>query len=77
MYNILIINALIITKMENENEKLLAELKEAMQNERISERTGTVSEWNHLREKMKARFPEKIISMLDASGFIVEWMKMK
>jgi hypothetical protein len=47
-------------------------LKESMKKYRV---TGTVKEWNFLREEAKETFDEKVIGMLDASGFITEWMK--
>lgn len=47
-------------------------LKEAMKKYRV---TGTVKEWNFLREEAKQIFDEKVIGMLDASGYITEWLK--
>jgi hypothetical protein len=35
---------------------------------------GTIQEWNTIREYAKEKYPEKIISALDGSGFITEWM---
>lgn len=31
--------------------------------------------WNAIREEAKTKFPDKLISQLDASGFITEWLK--
>lgn len=31
--------------------------------------------WNAIREEAKTKFPEKLISQLDASGYITEWLK--
>ena len=35
----------------------------------------SVQLWNAIREEAKTKFPEKLISHLDASGFITEWLK--
>ena len=35
----------------------------------------TVQSWNYLREEYKKDYDSKVISMLDASGFITKWLK--
>jgi len=48
--------------------KLQAELSD-------SENERSVKEWNNLRENAKKHYSKEVISMLDASGFINEWIK--
>jgi len=31
--------------------------------------------WNFIREEAKTKFPKELISQLDASGYITEWLK--
>lgn len=39
------------------------------------EKDRTVENWNYLRKNYKMEFDPQVISMLDASGFIVKWLK--
>lgn len=35
----------------------------------------TIANWNEIRETCKAQYNQKIIGMLDASGYITKWLK--
>jgi hypothetical protein len=36
----------------------------------------TVESWNYLREQFKTQYAERVIWMLDASGFISKWLSV-
>jgi hypothetical protein len=63
----------VLTNPDMDQEELEL-LKEALRQYRV---VGTVKEWNRLREEAKEHFPEHIISRLDASGYIYEWLEGK
>jgi len=56
------------------NEVTLETLKSSLN--MISSENRSVAVWNVKREIMKKTYPQKLISELDASGFIKEWLWM-
>ena len=54
------------------NEVTLETLKDSFN--RISLENRSVGVWNVKREIMKKTYPQKLISELDASGFIKKWL---
>jgi len=63
---------LLLNKTASAEDIELEVLKEALWKYRV---VGTIKEWNGLREEAKEHFSKEVISRLDASGFITEWMK--
>jgi hypothetical protein len=61
-----------VKPVAREKESNLETLKEALLKYRVE---GTVKEWNALREEAKEHYSEEDMNALDASGFIVEWLK--
>lgn len=54
------------------NEVTLETLKDSFN--RISLENRSVGVWNVKREIMKKTYPQKLISELDSSGFIIKWL---
>lgn len=69
MFNLKMIKMKTFTKEQTAE---LNTLKEALKKYR---KLGTVKEWNVLRDEAKEHYDQEIISALDASGYISEWMK--
>jgi hypothetical protein len=61
-----------VKPVAKKEESQLETLKEAFRQYR---KEGTIAEWNALREEAKEHYSEEDINALDASGFIVEWLK--
>lgn len=57
----------------------MADILEIIKQElnQIPQEERSVEIWNTLRKGLKTRFPESIIKVLDASGFIVTWLGSK
>ena len=54
------------------NEVTLETLKSSLN--MISSENRSVAVWNVKREIMKKTYPQKLISELDSSGFIIKWL---
>jgi len=61
-------------QVESLGELMLAKVKDFLL---LHRKTGTVKEWNELREQLKLKLPEAVIGLLDASAFIDEFVTSK